>query len=419
MDYPDLKALGNDLYRCVKCGSCRSVCPVFTEIERETAVARGKLALIEEVAEGNLMMSSRFEDIISLCLGCSACEENCSNEVRVVEIIMAARAALVNSKRLSLRKRMILRWIMNTTHFLSLILKAGSLFQGLLFKRIPEESGLHLRFPLPYLDRRRFVPPLAKKFFLERYGGREIKTEKEIEKIGYFVGCITNYLFPAIGEAIVNLLKEKCVSIVLPEGQGCCGLPAFGVGDLKTLKDLAVKNCEAIERSGVDKILVACSSCAFALNKLYPRIFTGDQRFKKISSQIVEVSQYLSTHDWKNRDERFNQKIKVTYHDPCHLNRELGIKREPRGILKSFSQVELIEMTDPSRCCGSGGGFNLAHYDLSLKILDKKMEDIKATGAKVVVTSCTGCMLQLKDGAHQKGMKVEVLHLVEALDKLK
>jgi glycolate oxidase iron-sulfur subunit len=117
----------------------------------------------------------------------------------------------------------------------------------------------------------------------------------------------------------------------------------------------------------------------------------------------------------KSDQSQATKKIKVTYHDPCHLNRELGIKSEPREILKTIPDIEFVEMSNPSCCCGSGGSFNLSHYDLSLKILDKKMEGIRDTGAEIVVTSCSGCMLQLKDGAHQKGMKVEVLHLAEAI----
>jgi glycolate oxidase iron-sulfur subunit len=367
-DYLPLKALGDDLYRCVKCGSCQSVCPVFAELERESAVARGKLALIEEVAESNLTMTKRFEDIISLCLGCSACVENCSNGVRAVEIIMAAREALVNTRGMSLTKKMILRRILNTTRFLPLILKTGSLLQALLLKRIPGESGLHLRFSLPYLDKRRFIPPLAKRFFLEKYGDKEIRAEREIEKVGYFVGCVTNFLFPSIAEATLNLLKERGVSIIMPEGQSCCGLPAYGTGDIQTFRELALKNIEVIEKSGVDKIIVTCSSCAFALKKLYLKFFPEDERVKKMSSRVVEVSQYLSTGEMATGDKRVNQKIKVTYHDPCHLNRELGIKKEPREILRAIPRLELREMTNPTRCCGSGGSFNLSHYDLSLKI---------------------------------------------------
>ena len=416
MDYPELRALGDDLYRCVKCGSCRSVCPVFAELERESSVARGKLALIEEIADGNLEAAKRFEDIISLCLGCSACEENCSNGVRAVEIIMAAREALVNAKGMSLPKRTVLRRFLNTTRLMPALLKTGSLLQGLFLKRIPGESGLHLRFSLPYLDKKRFIPPLAKKFFLEKHGGKEIKAEREVERVGYFVGCVANYLFPSIGEATLKLLKDRGTSIMALDKQGCCGLPAYGVGDMQTFRELALRNIKSIEKSGLNKIIVSCSSCAFAFKKLYPKIFPDDERVNKISTKIVEISQYLNALPQAKSDQsQATKKIKVTYHDPCHLNRELGIKSEPREILKTIPDIEFVEMSNPSCCCGSGGSFNLSHYDLSLKILDKKMEGIRDTGAEIVVTSCSGCMLQLKDGAHQKGMKVEVLHLAEAI----
>ena len=416
MDYPELRALGEDLYRCVKCGSCRSVCPVFAELERESSVARGKLALIEEIADGNLEVEKRFEDIISLCLGCSACEENCSNGVRAVEIIMAAREALVNAKGMSLPKRTVLRRFLNTTRLMPALLKTGSLLQGLFLKRIPGESGLHLRFSLPYLDKKRFIPPLAKKFFLEKHGGKEIKAEREVERVGYFVGCVANYLFPSIGEATLKLLKDRGTSIMALDKQGCCGLPAYGVGDMQTFRELALRNIKSIEKSGLNKIIVSCSSCAFAFKKLYPMIFPNDERVNKISTKIVEISQYLNALPQAKSDQsQATKKIKVTYHDPCHLNRELGIKSEPREILKTIPGIEFVEMSNPSRCCGSGGSFNLSHYDLSLKILDRKMDDIKSIGADIVVTNCSGCMLQLKDGAHQKGMKVEVLHLAEAI----
>jgi glycolate oxidase iron-sulfur subunit len=429
-DYPELQAFGDDLYRCVKCGSCRSVCPVFAELERESSVARGKLALIEEIADGNLEAAKRFDEIISLCLGCSACVENCSNGVRAVEIIMAAREALVNAKGMSLPKRTVLRRFLNTTRLMPALLKSGSLLQGLFLKRIPGESGLHLRFSLPYLDKKRFIPPLAKKFFLEKHGGKEIKAEREVERVGYFVGCVANYLFPSIGEATLKLLKDRGTSIMALDKQGCCGLPAYGVGDMQTFRELALRNIKSIEKSGLNKIIVSCSSCAYAFKKLYPKAFPDDGRVNKISTKIVEISQYLNALPQATSSERRvpsgefqatcdkrppTGRIKVTYHDPCHLNRELGIKSEPREILKTIPEIEFVEMSNSSRCCGSGGSFNLSHYDLSLKILDRKMEDIKSTGAEIVVTSCSGCMLQLKDGAHQKGMKVEVLHLVEAI----
>jgi len=109
----------------------------------------------------------------------------------------------------------------------------------------------------------------------------------------------------------------------------------------------------------------------------------------------------------------------VTYHDPCHLRRKLGIFKEPRQLLQSTPGLEYVEMKDANRCCGQGGSFNIAHYDLSMKIMDRKVQAIEESGADVVTTSCSGCLLQLMDGLHQAGSKKEVRHLVEMVNQAK
>ena len=108
---------------------------------------------------------------------------------------------------------------------------------------------------------------------------------------------------------------------------------------------------------------------------------------------------------------------KVTYHDPCHLNRSQGISSQPRKILKDLPGVSLVEMRDPGRCCGGGGSFSFYNYDLSKQISRQKVEDIARTGASTVVTGCPGCMLQLKDQLGQKGSPVEVKHLIQLVDE--
>ena len=109
--------------------------------------------------------------------------------------------------------------------------------------------------------------------------------------------------------------------------------------------------------------------------------------------------------------------LRVTYHDPCHLRRKLGIFQEPRNLLKRIPGLEYVEMTDANRCCGQGGSFNILNYDLSLKILGHKTQAIEDSGADIVTTTCSGCMLQLMDGLHQAGVKKEVRHLVEMVNQ--
>ena len=160
-----------------------------------------------------------------------------------------------------------------------MLLKGGAALQGLFLKKVPEESGLRLRFPLPYLDERRFIPSLAKDSFLEVQSGW-VRAEKEVLRVGLFVGCVTNYLFPNIGKAAVDVFVRRGISVYIPEKQYCCGLPAFGSGDEETPQSLARKNIEAFQQEGIEKIIAPCASCAAMLKLDYPHLFEETDPFR-------------------------------------------------------------------------------------------------------------------------------------------
>jgi len=234
---------------------------------------------------------------------------------------------------------------------------------------------------------------------------------------------VTNYLFPHIGKAAVEVFGRRGISVYIPENQYCCGLPAFGSGDEETPQSLARKNIEAFREEGIDKIVAPCASCAAMLKLDYPHLFEETDPFRpealafadKISDASVILDRVPDPSPPKKENGR--KALKVTYHDPCHLRRKLGIFQEPRNVLKSLPGVEYVEMREANRCCGQGGSFNIANYDLSLKILDKKIQAIQETGADIVTTSCSGCLLQLLDGLHQAGLKKDAKHLVEMVSE--
>lgn len=407
--------------KCVRCGICQSVCPVFAEIQQEAAVARGKISLIRSLFSEGIGYSDKLSTYLLQCLGCGACTENCPNGVRADELILAVRALMVEKKGLSLPKRLIFRQILNSVYLLPMLLKTGSLLQGLLLKKVPKESGLHLRFSFPYLDKDRLIPSITTPFFLNRFS-KDVEGEEEERKIGLFSGCSINYLFPSIGEATVRLLTQNGFTVALPKSQTCCGLPAYGSGDLETAKSLARKNMKAFAHSGVDQIIVPCGSCLYFLKEGYLKLFPDDEEVKAFSQRIVEPSSlFLSLIDFPHRSSRPSdpdKKLRVTYHDPCHLRRGMKIYQEPRRLLQSLPGIEFVEMKQPDRCCGMAGSFNLIYYDLSKKILRHKLDDIEAANAEAVVTSCMGCMIQLQDGLHQRKMKTNVFHLIEVLDEV-
>jgi len=407
--------------KCVKCGNCIAQCPVYLETLEEPFVARGKLGLIEAVGEGEGEYSKRFNQILLQCLLCGTCAENCPNGVPADEIIRQARSLLVKEKGLPLSKKAIFKYLLDSDQLMPLLLKGGYSLQHLFLQRIPEQSGLRLRFPVPFIDQRRLIPPLAQDFFLDLHSGW-VRAEKEIERVGLFVGCVSNYLFPPISRAALEIFLRHGVSVYIPENQRCCGLPAFGSGDEETPLSLARKNIEAFAGQDLGKIVAPCASCAAMLKLDYPLLFDESDPLRRqvltFSSKVTDVSQFLGQFLAIGSAEyqKPRKALRVTYHDPCHLRRKLGIFKEPRDLLKAWPGLEYVEMREANRCCGQGGSFNIANYDLSLKILERKIQAIEQTAADVVATACSGCLLQIMDGLHQKGLKKEVRHLVEMIN---
>jgi len=408
--------------RCVKCGNCLAQCPVYLETLEEPLAARGKMALVESLKEGDPEYTKHYYQILSRCLLCGTCTENCPNGVCGDEIIRNARALLVKEKGLTLPKKAIFKYFLDTDRLMPLVLKGAASLQHLFLEKIPEDSGLQLRFPLPFIDSKRFISPVAQDPFLDIHSGW-IRAEKETMRVGLFVGCVSNYLFPRISQATLDLLVGNGISVYIPKEQKCCGLPAFGSGDEDTPRSIARRNIEAFAEENLDQVVAHCASCAAMLKLDYPLLFGEDDPFRAkalaFSEKVSDASRLLARiPDLKRKgNSPGNKVLRVTYHDPCHLRRKLGVFKEPRDLLQSTPGLEYVEMRDANRCCGQGGSFNVANYDLSLKILDRKTSAIEESGADIVTTTCSGCLLQLMDGIHQAGLKKEVRHLVEMVDQ--
>lgn len=399
--------LNDALLKCAKCGSCRSVCPVFIEEGREAAVARGKIALVEALHRDGLEPTERLRHILDNCLLCLSCVENCPNSVPVDEIMVAARAEMARLKGTHWARRLILKGVVARARLLRTALSLGSIFQSLLFQRIPGASGLRRRFPLPLIDSRRLLPPIPLRSLMMRVPELSPATGKEERRILFYSGCAIRYLMPEIGQSLVQLLNRHGATVLLPREQVCCGAVAEASGYTETAAQLEEKNRQVFQRHSFNAIVTACATCGRTLKKKY-----GDGQIR-----ILDISELLAeTVDWSRTEPAPHLKdAVVTYHDPCHLRKGQGIVSQPRKILKSLFGPRFVEMEEPGRCCGSGGSFGVTHYDLSLKILQHKIDDIARTGARIVITECPGCLIQLRDGLHQAGMDVEARHLVEIL----
>ena len=412
-----LKRVEDQLKKCVKCGACRANCPAFTAFQREPAVARGKIALAQHLLKDDIELDDQTYLAMSKCLLCGSCVEKCPNEVPTDEIVIAAREALAKRRGLTTFHAAIGQVIRNRTR-MKMGAKLAALLGPLFFRKVPETSGLRLRFPLPFVGNKRHIPAMARKPFMDRHP-EVIPGEPGKPRIVFFVGCMTNFVYTEVGEAALALFRHLGCTVIIPKGQQCCGLPGMSGGDIATVRDLAERNLAEMERYDADYVMTACATCGGALHRLYPLVVGKRNpelrgRLDVLAAKTMDAAQLLQQLGLNPAETGVGDDVRITYHDPCHL-RTRGLTKQPRDLLKATPGVELAEMEGADRCCGLGGTFNVYHYGSSMTINEAKSRSIIATRAQVVATGCPGCMMQLSDGLKQHGSRVEVLHTLQLL----
>ncbi|RKO65941.1 (Fe-S)-binding protein [Desulfofundulus salinus] len=412
--FDGLAAVEEEILKCMKCGNCQAVCPLYQESRREPAVARGKIRLAAAVLEGKLEPTAGLAECFALCLTCLACVASCPSGVKVDRIILAARTALTQRKGLPFIKKTVFTGLSRPRLF-DLGVKTAARIQGLLFKHI-EPGKMQPRFPIG-LELRRILPPLAPVPFRGQVAEKHT-VERPVATVAFFTGCMTNYLYPGIGQATLRVLKAHGVDVIIPRLQHCCGAPILYSGAADLALEMARSHVDLFSSIQADAIITVCGTCGEAFKHLYPELLDGvsghGDRAREVAAKILDITQFL--HKLPFDPKLFKAlELAVTYHQPCHLGRGLGVVQEPLSIIRSIPGVNYLPLKEPARCCGNAGSFSLTHYDLSYQILTRKLKDIEGTGAQLVVTGCPACRMHLTDGLTQQQMPQKVVHTVELL----
>ena len=235
-------------------------------------------------------------------------------------------------------------------------------------------------------------------------------------RVGLFVTCLADLFRPTVGFAAAKLIEDAGCELDVPMAQTCCGQPAYNSGDRSDARALAEQTIEAFE--GFDYVVAPSGSCAAMLKKHYPGLFKGDARWEAraaaFSEKVHELVSFL-TDVMKVETVASDFSGTVTYHDSCSGLRELGVKEQPRKLLKSISGVKIAEMKDSEVCCGFGGTFCVKYPDISNAIVEKKSQTIGATGADVLLAGDIGCLMNMAGKIRREGGKTEVRHVAEVL----
>ncbi len=413
-----VKELEDQLIVCMRCGMCQAVCPLFAETGREADVARGKLALLDGLAQEMFQDPQGVNERLMRCLLCGACAASCPSGVQVLDIFIKARAILAGYMGLHPLKKAVFRGVLAHPEFFDRLLEWAAKLQRIFVKPVDDLLGTSCaRFVSPLAERH--VKMLAEIPFHRRVESMNTEAGASGLKVGMFVGCLIDKIFPHIMQSALASLKHHQVGIFLPGEQGCCGIPALSSGDRDAFSRLVRHNLARFATEKFDFLVTACATCTSTIKKLWPtlaQLTNAEQGLvEELAGKTVDISQLLvdqlgvtaaSTAASPNA-------VAVTYHDPCHLKTSLGVAAQPRTLIRANAHYRFKEMQESDWCCGCGGSFNLQHYDISRAIGRRKRENIAQSGCSVVATGCPACMLQLLDMQSQAGDRITVKHAIE------
>jgi len=409
------------LAQCIHCGLCLSACPTYAVFGTEMDSPRGRIALMRAAAEGRIEpedFRGVFARHIQLCLACRACETACPSGVKYGRLVEVARLVVERNRRPSVGER-ALRWLGTRLAMPRLGLLKGMARLLWLYQKIGLQSLVRR---LDFLPRslkamESILPPLTLQFTDHKRPATALGQARG--QLLFFTGCIQEAFLSSVNQATLRVLQRNGYTVHVPAAQTCCGAAHIHLGDLELARQLARRNIDAFLNGGGQYEAIICNAggCGVAL-KEYGHLLADDPvyaaRAAEFAAKVRDVSEFLVDH--LHRPPRGQVQARATYADSCHLRHGQKVIKQPRQLLKGIPGLELVELQAPDRCCGSAGVYNIAEADTASQVLDAKMADIAATGAELIVTSNTGCHLQLMAGVRRAGLAAKVMHVVEVLD---
>jgi len=420
LNSPEFKTM---LQQCIHCGLCLEACPTYSVFGTEMDAPRGRIAMMRAASEGRIGLTDSFQDHITLCLACRACETACPSGVRYGSLVEVVRSTIEDNRSPGLLERFI-RWLT----LRQMLPRAGRLRLVARMMRLYQVSGLqHLAHTLNLLPGQlqmmeSLLPSVSTNYPNYRHPAPHFGAKRG--KVAFFHGCVQDAFLAGVNQATIRVLQRNGFEVHFPKHQTCCGAAQLHLGEQELAKELARRNIDAFLEmedsfeSGFLAIINNAGGCGATL-KEYDHLLQNDslyaEKTKTFVARVQDISEFLDKN--LRIKPQGELQLRVTYADSCHLRHAQKVVQQPRRLLESIPGLELVELDRPDLCCGSAGVYNLQKPDPANAILDEKMADIAKTGADIIVTTNTGCYFQLLHGGKQTGSSAQVVHLVELLDK--
>jgi glycolate oxidase iron-sulfur subunit len=406
------------MLRCVHCGLCTSSCPTFTELGDENDGPRGRIQLIRAVADGRMALSDRMKRHLELCLDCRACETACPSGVQYGRMIEPFRLAVAESdtrveKRFDWFRELILLRLFPYADRMRVLLGPVRLMQQAGIFELAERLGLLKLIPgrlgrmIPLLPPpRRSGPRLPR--FLPAVGRKRAR-------VAFFVGCVADAMLRHTHWATIRVLQQNGCDVFVPPGQGCCGAIHFHAGDSLGARKMADANLVAFELDRYDAIVVNHGGCGAMMKEYGHHWRDGLQPHReKFAAKVRDVNEFLDQLGLIAPSGRIE--VDATYHDACHLAHAQGITSAPRRLLAAIPGLRLHDLPESGICCGSAGVYNLNEAEMSDRLVRRKVDNIISTGARIVLASNAGCLMQIDGEIRRRRLPIMVMHPMELLD---
>lgn len=437
---------------CVKCARCVPSCTIYQINRDEVTSPRGFIDLLGAFGKGKIALDRNLKNIFESCFLCTTCTTHCPQSIDTARLIQQSRIDIARKYGIAWYKRAYF-FLLRHRILMDLAFSMVAFVAPCAFKRNADK--LRSRVKLSRFGKRTIFP-FAKRSFLQKHSKDSAKIARNAldsrdstsadsikiprdskdstdstnapnpRKVAIFIGCLSNYNYPQIGESLLDILAKLGICAIIPK-QECCGAPAYFTGDIATVTHLAKKNIMLFERviGEVEAILIPEATCAAMIMVDWKHALEYDARdsawigrLEALLPKIFMASDWLykRTNLLEILRTRGKNATRITYHDPCHAKKVLHIASEPRALIAA--NYELVEMRECDRCCGFGGvTIQSEKYHLAHNAGLAKASAIAESAAKIVSAECSACRMQINNVLDNAGVKATFKHPLELISE--
>ena len=409
--------------QCMHCGLCLPSCPTYELTQMEKHSPRGRIALMRAIADDELEVSRSFAEEMYYCLGCLACMTACPAGVNYAELFEHARAEvesknILQSPKRSLIRQLTISWLFTEQRRLQFLGSLMRLYQQSGLQTFIRRTGILKLMPKRLRDMEKMTPTIRSRFTHELVDTITHPLGEKKYRVALLSGCAQDLIFSDVNLDTAEVLARNGCEVITPPEQNCCGSLHAHNGEWSLAQEMARKMIDQFPPEQFTAIITNAAGCGSHL-KHYTELLKDDPIYASKAvlwdNKVKDIHEWLALTGWNAPKNQPIKNQRVTYHEACHLVHGQKISAQPREIIQSIPGLTLHELPESSWCCGSAGVYNIVQPETADILLQRKLDHVESTKAPVLATGNPGCLLQILNGAKERGLRIEIKHPITLL----